>query len=222
MPIETQQTVMVPVEQLRQMEANAAQLQQLVSQRELDASTASLKASAASGQLESLARQHRQELEQERARAGNVAKRAELAQALSQQQLAPGAASQLTELWSGSLHADPSPTGYSVRTAGYQEVGAFVSEQLSRPEYAHFKVSGSQPAAPATSGNPAAQPAQPAQPPAPQNYGEAILQRAAAAKAAREAAAPSHPLSDMSKGFGLGRGSATNSFAAMVKALSLK
>jgi hypothetical protein len=221
MPIDTPQTVQVPAATLAQMQADSAQLQQLVAQRELDAAAANIRAQAAAGQVESLARSHRQEIEAERERAGNVAKRAELALALSQHQLAPGAVGQLAELWSGTLRVDPSPNGYAVRTASYQDVPTFVSEQLSRPEYAHFK-GGSQPAAPASTGAPAA-PAQPAEQPAPpKNYGEAILFHAAAAKAARDAANTGHTTTDLSKGFGLGKGPAVPSFALLARSLALK
>jgi hypothetical protein len=169
-------TVNVSAAELKELQSAAAQYQQLIAQKELEATAANIRAAQAAGETEALARQHRQNIEAERARAASVAKKAELAQALAGRPLVPGAASQLSHLWNSELHADATTDGFAVRTAGFQDVNTFVTEQLARPEYSHFLANSpaTPPATrPATPG--AAAPATPTPQPEPVDLGSRLL-----------------------------------------------
>jgi hypothetical protein len=197
-------TVLVPVAQLAQMQADQAAVQQMLAQKELEATASAIRATAASGQVEQLARTHRQELETERQRAANVAKQAELTQVLARQDLVPSAVGQLSQLWSNSLIAEPQGNSFAVRTSTYQDVPTFVQEQLSKPEYAHYRNN-------LPTSAPVNRPSQPGQPATttvaeePKNLGAALVANFQAQKQARDSQiAATHSSADMSQSFGLG------------------
>jgi hypothetical protein len=194
-------TIHVPVEQLRQMEADRIQVQQLLAQKELDATAANIRAEAALGRADNLARSHRAEVEAERAKASAFATKAELSRALASQPLVPGGAEQLTSLWSNQLRADQTADGYSVRTDTFQDVPTFVASQLSKPEYAHYR-RDTQPAppvgrpAPTVLDSPAVEP---------RNHGEYLVMMAQQQRQAAEAKnSATDPRLDPSQSFGLG------------------
>jgi hypothetical protein len=190
--------VAVPVATFQQMQNDLNTLKQVTAQREVETAAANAKAMVAEGRADTLARQHRQEVEAERNRAANFATQAELGRALASQPLAPGAAEQLTKLWSGNLTASPTDTGFAVRTTDYKDVPTFVSEQLSKPEWQHFRADR-QPATPASAPNANSQPAAP-----PRTVGEYFAQEAQANLAAQaQLATQTNPANDMSKSFGL-------------------
>jgi hypothetical protein len=204
MALETNPSVVhIPVEQLRQMEADRIQVQQMLAQKELDATAANIRAEAALGRADTLARNHRAEVEAERARAAAFATKAELSRALASQPLVPGGAEQLTSLWNNQLRADPTTDGFNVRTDSFQDVTTFVTSQLARPEYAHYR-RDTQPAPPVNRPAPTVLDSPTEQP---RNYGEYIVQMAAQHRAAEADRAAAKPATlDMSQGFGIPNG----------------
>jgi hypothetical protein len=213
--------VSIPAETLAALQNAAAQAQATIAAKESEARAADARAMISRGETEAVLKRHQTEIAETKAKTAKLAVATELSRALASQPLNPHAVSQLETILGSELVADETPTGFSVRTRDFRDVNSYVASRLATPEFAHFKANGGQ-SAPATASNPAPAPAQPAQPQEPRNYGEAILFQAAAAKAAREAASTSDPRTDMSRGIGLGKGAATNTFAQMVKALSLR
>jgi len=162
------------------------------------------------GALTMLRQQAEKEIEAERTRSRNTDERAkryaldgELARSLAGQPLVPGGAEQLTQLWRSQFNVQPEGDSFAVRTPGFQSVGEFVSQQLARPEFAHF-VRASNPGGGHGSGGggqttptPGAIVTQPAEP---LNMGESvILHMNSLAKNTND------PALDMSQGFGLRR-----------------
>jgi hypothetical protein len=223
MPVDNnpaQQMVTLPVETVRQYQEQRAQYESMAAQQASEAAAATARAMLARGEIESVVQRTAAEVKTAQQAASRYAASAELSRSLASHQLAPGAAEQLTQLWRDEVRADLDASGnFTVASKDFRPVADFVAAKLNDPTYQHFRASNGGQSAPANAGTPAA-PAPAEQPAPPQNYGEWILQRAAAAKAARDAAAPAHPISDMSKGFGLGRGANQNTFADMVRALS--
>lgn len=121
-------------------------------------------------------RQARQQTEE---RARRYALDGELSRALASQQLVPGGAEQLTQLWRSQLTVDSQGDSFVVRTPTFQPVGEFVAQQLARPEYSHFVraqnpgggTGGVDPAGQAAPTNPAQTPLAPQ----PRNMGEAVI-----------------------------------------------
>jgi hypothetical protein len=195
-------TVSIPREQLAQMEADRRQVQELLAQRELDATSANIRAQAAAGQVEQLARSHRQEIEAERNRAAQIAAKAELATALSRQPLLPHAAEQLTSILGSHISASPDGKGgYNVLSKDYRDVSTYVSDTLASPEFSHFR-SDVKPQSPVNRPN---QPAPETSIEQPRNFGEALVANYQQQRQATEAAnSATDPRMDLSKPMGLG------------------
>ena len=196
-------TINVPVAQLQAMEADRARVQEMLAQRELDATAANIRATAASGAVDQLARSHRQEIEQERQRAATIAAKAELASALARQPLLPHAVDQLASILSKDITATPDGRGgFSILSKDYKDVSTFVTETLAQPTFSHFR-SDLQPPAP-----PVNRPTQPATDlPEPKNYGEFVLAEAAKQRSAEAARAAAKPATlDMAQPFGIPQG----------------
>jgi hypothetical protein len=209
----TPTTVMVRVEELNQMRANQQQIQEMLAARELEATSATLRATAVSGQFEQLARSHRQEIETERQRAASFAAKSELARSLASQPLVPGGAEQLTSIWSGQLRADPTADGFNVRTESFQDVNTFVTSQLSRPEFAHFR-RDTQPTAPV---NRPTQPSPETSIAEPSNLGQALIQNYHSQRQAVDASKSGiDPRLDPSQSFGLGNARGGSAFRGLL------
>ncbi len=162
------------------------------------------------GALTMLRQQAQADLDAERVKSRATEDRAkryaldgELARSLSSQPLVPGGAEQLTQLWRSQFHVQPEGDSFAVRTPAFQSVGDFVTQQLARPEYAHFVRAGNPGGGHHGGGGnltiptPAASPAPPV---VPANMGEAvILHMQSLAKNTND------PASDMSQSFGLKR-----------------
>ena len=182
------------------MEADRANVQQLLAQRELDATAANIRAQAASGQIEQLARTHRQEIEQERQRAASIAAKAELTAALAKQSLVPHSVEQLTAIL--ALRTLPPQSIHdremTVRSKDYRDVSTYVESKLSDPSYAHFR-SDKQPPAPVN--KPA--PNTPELPTDVPTLGHAFIANHLAKQQAQSAGKEGlSPLQDMSQGIG--------------------
>ncbi len=162
------------------------------------------------GALTMLRTQAQADMDAERVRSRAIEDRAkryaldgELARSLSSQPLVPGGAEQLTQLWRSQFNVQPEGESFAVRSLAHQSVGDFVSQQLARPEFAHF-VRAANPGGGHQSGGgglttptPAVNPAVPAEP---ANMGEAvILHMQSLAKNTND------PASDLSQSFGLRR-----------------
>jgi hypothetical protein len=165
-----------------------AELEESERRRATEAQAAEIKALQAKGQIEqalNLQRQQaRAELEAERKklrefeeRAKRYALEGELARALAERPLVPGAADQLTQLWRGQFSVDAQGDSFSVRAPDFQPVGPWITSQLTRPEYAHFLCARDPSGGTMSSTTTQAGPTQPAQLVAanqPRNLGEAI------------------------------------------------
>jgi hypothetical protein len=196
------QTVMVPVAQLAEMRASQAKMEEMLAARELETTTATLRAASVSGQFEQLASSHRQELQAERNRAAQIAARAELTSELSKQQLVPHAAEQLASILGSELITSPDGQGnYRVMSRDYRPVGEYIQAKLADPAYAHFRAD-QKPAAPVNRPN---QPAPDTSIEQPRNFGEALIANFQSQRQAAEAAnSATDPRMDLSKPMGLG------------------
>jgi hypothetical protein len=213
------QTVTIPVDQLQQFAQTQARLAQLEAeqrQREEASQAEQARLLAAKGQVEealqSIQTQSEAKLRAEaeaRMRTEERAKRYaldnELSRALSMHPLLPGTTDQLAMILRGGLQVQAEGESYVVRTPTFVSVTDHVAQTLSRPEFAHFlRPTG----AGGTAGSGATQAiptpaANPALPPQPKNFGEAIILQM---NEVNKSAATADPRTDMSKGFGLGRG----------------
>jgi hypothetical protein len=191
--------VLVSTAELAQMRADQQKIQELATAREVEASAATLRAAAVSGQFEQMARSHRQEIEQERNRAAAIAAKAELASALAQQPLVPAAAGQLASILSSEIISTPDGRGgYQVLSKDYRSVGEFVQSKLADPAYAHFRAD-QKPAPPVN------RPNQPSTelPAEPRTLSEALIATHQHFQAAHQSAGEQKsPLLDPSQGFG--------------------
>jgi hypothetical protein len=195
-------TVMVTTAQFAEMKANQAKVEEMLAAREIEATAANIRATAASGQVEQLARSHRQEIEQERQRAASIAAKAELATALAKQPLLPHAIEQLSSLLAPEITAtDNGRGGFNILSRDYKDVSTFVADTLASTSYSHFRADA-KPQPPVNRPTPTAP-----QFPEPKNAGESII---AAAQARREAEAAARAgtsaATDMSQGFGIPSG----------------
>jgi hypothetical protein len=195
-------TVMVPVAELAQMRADQKQIQELAAAREVEASAATLRASALSGQFEAMARSHRAEIEAERNRAGAIAAKAELATALAQQPLLPAAVGQLASILGPDVVATPDGKGgFQVLSKDYRSVGEFVQSKLADPAYAHFRAD-IKPQSPVNRPN---QPSPETSIAEPSNLGHALIQNYQSQRQAADAQKSGiDPRLDPSQSFGLG------------------
>ena len=187
----TQQTVSIPLEQLQAFTSIQARLAEMeAAQRAQQEATRQEQARilAQKGEVENALRMLREQSEQtlsaERQKFAQVEERAkryaldgEVSRTLAAHNLVPGGAEQLAHLWRSQFVVDAQGESFAVRTPTFQTVGEFVSQQLARPEYAHFLRASTQGGRP-----PARRSRRPRRPPParyrrpqPRNMGEAVI-----------------------------------------------
>ncbi len=190
-PTTPQQTVSIPLEQLQaftniqarlaEMEASQHAQREAIQQEQA-------RIMAQKGDLENALKLAREQAEQtlnsERQKFSQIEERAkrfalenEISRALTPHNLVQGGVEQLTQLWRSQFVIDAQGDSFAVRTPTFQSVGEFVSQQLTRPEYAHFLRASSQGGT--ASGQPVqatqTPPASPAPTALPRNMGEAVI-----------------------------------------------
>jgi hypothetical protein len=187
----TQQTVTIPLDQLQAFTSIQARLAEMeAAQRSQQEATQQEQARilAQKGQAEEALRMVREQSESaisaERQRYSQIEERAkryaldiEVSRALTTYNLVPGGSEQLAHLWRSQFVVEAQGESFSVRTPTYQSVGDFVSQQLARPEYAHFLRASTQGGTATGQTTQAAQtpPAGPTATPQPRNMGEAVI-----------------------------------------------
>ena len=148
----TQQTVTIPLEQLQaftSIQARLAEMEAAQRTQQEAAQQEQARILAQKGEVENALRMLREQSEQtlsaERQRLAQVEERAkryaldgEISRALAAHNLVQGGAEQLSHLWRSQFVVDTQGDSFAVRTPTFQSVGEFVSQQLARPEYAHF------------------------------------------------------------------------------------
>lgn len=187
----TQPTVTIPLEQLQAFTSSQARLAEMEAAQHAQRETLQQEQArilAQKGDLENALRLAREQSEQtlnsERQRFAQIEERAkrfaldnEISRALTTHNLVQGGAEQLTQLWRNQFVIDNQGDSFAVRTPTFQSVGEFISQQLARPEYAHFLRASSQGGTAAGQPVQAAQtpPASPSPSPQPRNMGEAVI-----------------------------------------------
>jgi hypothetical protein len=187
----TQQTVTIPLEQLQtftSIQARLAEMEAAQRTQQEAAQQEQARILAQKGEVEHALRMLREQSEQtlgaERQRLVQVEDRAkryaldgEISRALSSHNLVQGGAEQLSQLWRSQFLVDTQGDSFAVRTPTFQSVGEFVSQQLARPEYAHFVRASTQGGTATGQTIQAAQtpPASPTSAPQPRNMGEAVI-----------------------------------------------
>jgi hypothetical protein len=187
----TQQTVTIPLDQLQAFTSIQARLAEMeAAQRSQQEATQQEQARilAQKGQAEEALRMVREQsdlaLSAERQRYSQIEDRAkryaldiEVSRALTTYNLVPGGSEQLAHLWRSQFVVEAQGESFSVRTPTYQAVGDFVSQQLARPEYAHFLRASTQGGTATGQTTQAAQtpPASPSATPQPKTMGEAVI-----------------------------------------------
>jgi len=187
----TQQTVTIPLDQLQAFTSIQARLAEMeAAQRSQQEATQQEQARilAQKGQAEEALRMLRDQSDQaisaERQRFSQIEERAkryaldiEVSRALTTYNLVPGGSEQLAHLWRSQFVVEAQGESFSVRTPTYQSVGEFVSQQLARPEYAHFLRASTQGGTATGQTTQSAQtpPAGPTPAPQPRNMGEAVI-----------------------------------------------
>ena len=187
----TQQTVTIPLEQLQaftSIQARLAEMEAAQRAQQEAAQQEQARILAQKGDLENALRLAREQSEQalsaERQRLAQIEERAkryaldgELSQALTSYNLVQGGAEQLAHLWRSQFVVDAQGDSFAVRTPTFQSVNEFVSQQLARPEYAHFLRATTQGGTATGQTIQAAQtpPASPTPAPQPRNMGEAVI-----------------------------------------------
>lgn len=187
----TQQNVTIPLEQLQaftSIQARLAEMEAAQRTQQEAAQQEQARILAQKGEVENALRMLREQSEQtlgaERQRLVQVEERAkryaldgEISRALATQNLVQGGAEQLSQLWRSQFVVDTQGDSFAVRTPTFQSVGEFVSQQLARPEYAHFVRASTQGGTATGQTIQAAQtpPAGPTPAPQPRNMGEAVI-----------------------------------------------
>lgn len=187
----TQQTVTIPLEQLQaftSIQARLAEMEAAQRSQQEAAQQEQARILAQKGEVENALRMLREQSEQtlsaERQRLVQIEDRAkryaldgEVSRALAAHSLVPGGAEQLALLWRSQFVVDTQGDSFAVRTPTFQSVGEFVSQQLARPEYAHFVRASTQGGTATGQTVQAAQtpPANPAPATQPRNMGEAVI-----------------------------------------------
>lgn len=187
----TQQNVTIPLEQLQaftSIQARLAEMEAAQRSQQEAAQQEQARILAQKGEVENALRMLREQSEQtlnsERQRLVQIEERAkryaldgEVTRALAGHNLVPGGAEQLAQLWRSQFVVDTQGDSFAVRTPTFQSVGEFVSQQLARPEYAHFVRASTQGGTATGQTIQAAQtpPANPAPAPQPRNMGEAVV-----------------------------------------------
>lgn len=187
----TQQTVTIPLEQLQAFTSIQARLAEMEAAQHAQREAAQQEQArilAQKGEVENALRMLRDQSEQtlnsERQRLVQIEERAkryalegEVSRALAAHNLVSGGAEQLAHLWRSQFVVDTQGDSFAVRTPTFQSVGDFVSQQLARPEYAHFIRASSQGGTATGQTIQAAQtpPASPTPAAQPRNMGEAVI-----------------------------------------------
>ena len=187
----TQQTVTIPLEQLQAFTSIQARLAEMEDARRVQQEAAQQEQArilAQKGEVENALRMLREQSDQslsaERQRLAQIEERAkryalegEVSRALAGHSLVPGGAEQLSQLWRSQFVVDAQGDSFAVRTPTFQSVGEYVSQQLARPEYAHFLRAATQGGTATGQTVQAAQtpPANLAPAPQPRNMGEAVI-----------------------------------------------
>lgn len=187
----TQQTVTIPLEQLQAFTSIQARLAEMEAAQRTQQDAAQQEQArilAQKGEVENALRMLREQSDQtlsaERQRLAQIEDRAkryalegEVSHALAGHSLVPGGAEQLSQLWRTQFVVDAQGDSFAVRTPTFQSVGEYVSQQLARPEYAHFLRASSQGGTAMGQTVQAAQtpPANLAPAPQPRNMGEAVI-----------------------------------------------
>jgi hypothetical protein len=187
----TQQTVTIPLDQLQAFTSIQARLAEMeAAQRSQQEATQQEQARilAQKGQAEEALRMVREQsdlaISAERQRYSQIEDRAkryaldiEVSRALTTYNLVPGGSEQLAHLWRNQFVVEAQGESFSVRTPTYQAVGDYVSQQLARPEYAHFIRASTQGGTATGQTTQAAQtpPAGPSATPQPKTMGEAVI-----------------------------------------------
>jgi hypothetical protein len=187
------QTVTIPLEQLQMftnVQAKLAQMEADQRSRDEASRAAQVKILTEKGDTEKAMalqqEEHRRLLETERVarasseeRAKRFARDAEVSRVLATKPLVPGGSEQLAALFAPGLQVDASGDTFAVRTATFQSVPDYISEQLARPEYAHFlRAQNPGGGIGGVTGGGTAAPTSPTNPATPQNFknfGEAIV-----------------------------------------------
>ncbi len=185
------QTVTIPLDQLQaftNIQARLAEMEAAQRAQQEAAQQEQARVLAQKGQAEEALRMLREQSEQalstERQRFSLIEDRAkryaldiEVSRALGAYNLVQGGSEQLAHLWRSQFVVEAQGESFSVRTPTYQSVGEFVSQQLARPEYAHFLRAATQGGTATGQTTQAAQtpPASPAAAPQPRNMGEAVI-----------------------------------------------
>jgi hypothetical protein len=187
----TQQTVTIPLEQLQAFTSIQARLAEMEAAQRAQHEAAQQEQArilAQKGEVENALRMLREQSEQtltaERQRISQIEERAkryaldgEISRALAPHNLVQGGAEQLAQLWRSQFLVDTQGDAFAVRTPTFQSVSDFVSQQLARPEYAHFVRASTQGGTATGQTIQAAQTPPATLPPAPQprNMGEAVI-----------------------------------------------
>jgi hypothetical protein len=187
----TQQLVTIPLEQLQAFTSVQARLADMEAAQRAQQETAQQEQArilAQKGEVENALRMLRDQSEQtlntERQKFLQIEERAkrfaldgELSRALTAHNLVQGGAEQLSQLWRTQFVVDAQGDSFSVRTPTFQSVNEFVSQQLSRPEYAHFLRASTNGGTATGQTIQTAQtpPASPTPTPQPKNMGEAVI-----------------------------------------------
>ncbi len=187
----TQQTVTIPLDQLQaftSIQARLAEMEAAQRAQQEAAQQEQARILAQKGQAEEALRMVREQSEHvlstERQRFSQIEERAkryaldiEVSRALTAYNLVPGGSEQLSHLWCNQFVVDAQGESFAVRTPTFQSVGDFVSQQLARPEYAHFLRASTQGGTATGQTIQAAQtpPAGPTTTPQPRNMGEAVI-----------------------------------------------
>jgi hypothetical protein len=210
----TPQTVTIPFEQLQAFTSIQTRLMEMEARQHAEqqaAQTEQARILAQKGEVENALRMLREQSDQtlaaERQRLGQIEDRAkryaldgEVSRALAAHSLVPGGAEQLSQLWRSQFLVDSQGDSFTVRTPTFQSVGDFVSQQLARPEYAHFVRASTQGGTATGQTTQAAHtpPAQLAAATQPKNMGEAVIMHMRGMQQAS-----GNPQDNMSLGMGL-------------------
>jgi hypothetical protein len=187
----TQQLVTIPLEQLQAFTSVQARLADMEAAQRAQHEAAQQEQArilAQKGEVENALRMLRDQSEQtlnaERHKFIQIEERAkrfaldnELSRALTAHNLVQGGAEQLSQLWRSQFVIEAQGDTFSVRTPTFQSVNEFISQQLARPEYAHFLRASTQGGTATGQTIQAAQtpPASPTPAAQPKNMGEAVI-----------------------------------------------
>jgi hypothetical protein len=181
------QTIPLPASEYEKMLADMAKAKSAIEAHELDTAFATGGVQAAKQIMESRISKAEQA-------AASEAVKSSVRSALSEHQLVPHGAEQLTKILSSQLTAVKTPGGLSVVGQNGQDARAYVASVINQPGYAHFRATTPAPSSPTpTPGNPPTTIAEP------KNLGEKMI----AQFQARQVAPATDPRTNMGAAFGL-------------------